>query len=322
MDQSLIQLYTHCREHEDVISNPVRFWGRLAFKGTPNEGSHDNVCVWAELCRHEEIYRKKHHTQEGEAMVFVAAKKGVDYVIQKAIEFGVGLDFRNHNGRTPIYASIKHVNSSVAGLLMHNGCDLNTQDNNKETPLLYAIRLKSLLVANRLAMITPNFECLDRYNYTALFNAISKGFEPLVETLLKRGASITSPFPGHVPAIALAACCGNKAIFSMLMSAPGADPFFVFDDGDSLLDVAVKRGNLVVMETLLEAGLDPNRINEKTGMVTFHCACKTNYPVYLQMLLRYGANLTLKDSDAKDAVDYAVESSTEKTIAFILNTLY
>ena len=97
----------------------------------------------------------------------IVAKYDRPDLVKPLIHSGVGLEQKNHSGRTPLTAAVYYGNKRVTEALAQLGADLNVRDIHGETPLLIAIKLKNI---------------------------------PMIETLLNLGADInkkSNPNEGH-----------------------------------------------------------------------------------------------------------------------------
>jgi uncharacterized protein len=319
MADPIVLLYNYCSQHEDELSNNLRYinsWFR-----NPGE-VWDNISVWDTLVKLEVKYSEKHGSRPGDAITYVIARKGAEIAMKKAVEFKAGLEFRNHHGRTPIFTAAKHNHEASVGMLVRGGCDLNVQDSEGNTPLIWAIKKKRYMMARYLATHTSNLALADNHGKTAWYYAIRGGHHDVIQILIDRGSDIdlnAEIDDGYTPlSYSVFKCCARVA---ELLIDRGADINILSSNGNSLLETAVGHLHIDMLTLLLSKGMDPNKINSVTGNITFHYACTTNYPLYLELLVNHGADLTLKDAHNFDALYYATEAKCDKTVAFIEATL-
>ena len=85
----------------------------------------------------------------------------------------------------------------------------------------------------------------------------------------------------------------------------GADPSLADGDGDSPLMLAVERDHLEVLQLLLEHGAALDAVDLGLGCTAFHRACDCNHPNCVEVLVRAGCDVGIKDKDGKTGAEMA-----------------
>lgn len=159
-------------------------------------------------------------------------------VVKLLLSFNVFLDSRNNDGfnaldltilnKEPVLTSNQNQNlDNIARMLVSKGINLETRDLNGKTSLMYACE-KSLDSIAYDIIFHDGYDdmCIDCKDngegFTALHFAVSTGYLPIVNYLIKRGAQINlkshfSNTPAHLAAVA-----GFDQVLKLLISN-GAD---------------------------------------------------------------------------------------------------
>jgi len=107
---------------------------------------------------------------------------------------------------------------------------------------------------------------------------------------------------------------GNVAIASNLDNNP-VTKVYVANETLSPLCNAVVQGDLETVKKMVEFGSD---VNEKSnGMTPLMIAARYNRVEIVELLLKNGANISLKDSNGKTALQHAERSNAKETVAIL-----
>lgn len=88
------------------------------------------------------------------------------------------------------------------------------------------------------------------------------------------------------------------------------------ENGVSLLQHAVTRGNVEEVRRLLENGADPD-LQDNEGITALIVAVKQKDIQNIRLLLFYGADVELKDDLNKNSMDYASEVNYPEMMALL-----
>lgn len=109
----------------------------------------------------------------------------------------------------------------------------------------------------------------------------------------------------------------------------GVDPNTISADGMNLLQIAVEGDQPRILALLLEYGADPNLQSGSNRTTALHQAVDYAYDGMVQndqtfpytepmecihLLLKYGADLTIRDSNGKMAIDYPMTAEIIKVL--------
>ncbi|KAJ5569266.1 hypothetical protein N7450_011752 [Penicillium hetheringtonii] len=198
----------------------------------------------------------------------------------------------DEKSRTPIFHAIRAENvTMIRRLLSDKRTDINWQDRNKQTPLLYAMGRRLSSIALLLLDFKPFLDEKDRKQRSAIWYAIAHCDEGLVQALLQRGSDVRrKDYKGRLPTD-FAIFKKNENIIRMLLYHP--DPKTgksLLEDGnarDRYLRRAVKASLQDIILLLVAHGADPNIRNDSDETLLHQAADKGDKEMALQ-LLNYG----------------------------------
>uniref|UniRef100_A0A0G4I6K2 Uncharacterized protein n=1 Tax=Chromera velia CCMP2878 TaxID=1169474 RepID=A0A0G4I6K2_9ALVE len=129
----------------------------------------------------------------------------------------------------------------------------------------------------------------------------------VVHLLISAGADPNVQQEEHGSALCCASRCGLWESVRLLLSA-GANPNSQNSDGFSSLLYAAEALHMEMVECLLYHGADPNLVEESEGQsVLFTVVKKGGLVRLVDLLIKSGADLTLRDKQGRTALDFAEE---------------
>lgn len=138
-----------------------------------------------------------------------------------------------------------------------------------------------------------------------------------VKKHLKSGADVNSRNEQgeSVLAIALRLHCDDELL--SLLIEEGADLFDTDHEGVSIFDVAITYNNLMMVQTILDIGIDVNQTSRQSGFNALMAAVCYNRKEIVKMLLEHGADKTLTDAKGLDCRDYARKTHRKKMLELL-----
>lgn len=198
--------------------------------------------------------------------------------IKSLIDSGVDINTQYKFGWTALSIAIICGSYDIAGMLLDAGADVTVKDDVGKTALFYAagtpfeepvntncqfdlydaIAHRDTTSALRLIPLVKNVDYCDDGGYTLLMHACKNNLVSVVTGLIDAGADININ-NGHGTALFQSAIRGYDKILKLLIDAGGKihEPV-KFNNGVviNLLSMAVLKGHLSCVKTLIDAGMD------------------------------------------------------------------
>ena len=243
------------------------------------------------------------------------------------------LAFQGPKLRTPLMAAIKAGDVEEARRLLSNGADVNTEGGQvalvddapdfkvPSCPLLWAVlqrnaaMVKILLEAGADPKLPRDSGFLPLHGPAALLvHAIENGDEEILRYLLEAGTDISGVLGGdfYTHGSFIKAASTNPHLLDVLVQY-GADVNRLDPSGDTDLHKALRDLRpFCVVEILLVVGADVNLPNPQTGITPLMLAIKVkSTPSVVELLLKKGANLYIRDCKGRNALHWAAKSKTD-----------
>ncbi len=167
----------------------------------------------------------------------------------------------------------------------------------------------------RIMLTRGIFPLSEEGKQAALHKALTAGDEKLVELVLEHVNKVSGQDDELNTAVHMACKHEDGAILALILGPNGLDVFPSNTQSDtpnlhvglleqrnkagrSPMEVAIKHGSIEALEMLLNAGVDPNQVNDK-GATPLQQAIRRNSPYMVKLLLDHGAEVHRHSSDAE-----------------------
>ncbi|XP_053594089.1 uncharacterized protein LOC103577382 [Microplitis demolitor] len=251
-------------------------------------------------------------------------------ITKMLIDKGIDVNEKDETHLTPLYYVAKnnythryyHYIKELTILLLKSGADIKCRDKNGNTPLQYAIlqgcleMVKLLLQQDSASDDTKTF---NNKRQTLLHSAASIKSRSIIKLLLKRKYFENVDFQdidGKTPLHLAVQNLRLKTVKLLLKHNANAN---VVDKKmwTPLLCAIHIPYQLAMVETLLEHKADANCIN-KDGLTPLFIAASHTCDEYIQMLLKYGADLNLKIGDSGKTALHCLAECENKCVDKII----
>jgi uncharacterized protein len=240
---------------------------------------------------------------------------------------------------------------NLATALLDQGASVDARDRLGARPLSHAARSGHLEMLDLLLARGAPIDARDLNGATALYYAAERGHSPIVQRLIERGADVKLTGKSGVSPIAAAAYAGRDSIVAMLL-AHGADGRAPDDTGKPPVIYAAASGRLDIVKQLLGGGdLNARYANDLTllmwasgpdekvpdaqaievvsylldggahiddrddrGRTALMIAAEGGHSEIADLLLKRGADPSLKDKAGKRAADLTVLTSLRERL--------
>ena len=218
--------------------------------------------------------------------------------VQNLVESGANINYQG-NGKVEktsvLMQAIITCNHQLVQYLVSNGADVNLADNNGTTPLLAATTSFEGVIPKLLAH-GANVNAQDKRGLSPLMQAAKNNNLRLVSYLLLKGAKPNLTDQHKQSALFYS---GSNYRITQTLLEQGADPKLV---SLSKMTPLFTAQDPKAAELLLRYGSDVNHrdFNRRTPLMVM-----ANHPNLVKVLLQYGANPTLCDSEKDTALHFA-----------------
>lgn len=217
-------------------------------------------------------------------------------IVSTLVDYGGDCELQTLNNlETPMHMCARSGNEGVL-LAMVNKIGpgsvqivQNKKSNNGWSPLLEACARGHVGVSRILLQHHARIDVFDDCGRTALHLAAANGHMELTKLLLKYKAFVNSKAKNGEAPLHLAAQYGHPRVVTMLVQEHGASLEAITLDNQTALHFAAKYGQLVVAQTLLALGANPNAKDDK-GQTPLHLAAENDFPDVVKLFLKMKQN--------------------------------
>lgn len=232
---------------------------------------------------------------------------------------GLEPNITDKEGRNPLHAIAgKSTDIAIFKYFIEKGVSVNQKDTNGNTPFLNAAKNNDLTIVEFLMEHVTDINTTDKNGRSALALAVNGNTPEVVDFLIQKGADInTLDTKGNSLAYYLLNNFNEKSPEKFesklkLLQAKGLDLGTSQHNGNSLLHLAAKEGNMALLQRLEEFHLDINQKN-KEGNTALHLAAMTTHnDAMLKYLIAKGADRTVKTDFDETVYDLASENELLK----------
>ncbi|OQV20271.1 Transient receptor potential cation channel subfamily A member 1 [Hypsibius exemplaris] len=230
---------------------------------------------------------------------------------------------------TPLHAAVYGGNVEAVEILLENGPSIKAQTKDLTTPLHLACSLgvvdivRILCEKERQDVVEEVLAMKDDQGMTPLHRAVMFEHWKLIMILINKGANLDdTDAEGRTPLVLAASRSAKDAVSDLLML--GADTTVRDHEGRNFLHyVVLSGGDQEAFHTDLgDDAVFVRLINEKDkyGCTPLHYAAQNGFGNTSEALLRLGASLTAKNTEARSPLHYAAEYGRYNTVKKLLET--
>ncbi|KAJ4268430.1 hypothetical protein NW762_002493 [Fusarium torreyae] len=194
-----------------------------------------------------------------------------------------------------LFGAFENHRSEVVRWLIHKGADTETKDENGRTLLSLAAEHGDGDTILLLLSKAADIETKDSSSHTPLFWAAKKKNEATAQLLLDKGADVKPDETGQI-LLSLFAASGRTDTMRLLIDK-GVDVKTGDKFGQMPLLIAAQRGDVAMVQPLLEEGADIRMIGDKEGCTALTRAVHAGDKAMVQLLLENGADIEAKTDE-------------------------
>ncbi len=221
----------------------------------------------------------------------------------------LSINTQNEKGETPLLKAAIEGRNDIAEILLAHKANPNIKDKEHgQTPLHWAAINGNIDLVKSLLAAKANPDIKDKESGWAPINwAIEWKNTSMVRALLHAGADPnTQDKNGHAPLHR--AVLGDRIdMVNALLAAPFVNIHITDKRHRTALYAATDKGNVEIVKTLIQAGVDRNIKNKETGLTPLHLAVRDGNVEIVKMLLADKANPNTKSITGSLPLNDAVE---------------
>ena len=258
-------------------------------------------------CSEEE---KKNRTLVNEA------RNGHDICLKKLLTTRVDVNYQCNSGNTALWHAMHRRKEYCADILIEAGADVNKR---YDDGMLLAWSSRLGFHRNIAKLLKAGADVNAPDVNPPIMEAAEGGHEFCLKLLIDAGATVncTNKYFGRETAMMTAAEKANTGCMKILKNA-GADVSWEDSTGKSALEFAVESGSLQSIELLINWGADANHVDTYGNPALMKALTKIGNPDCVQLLIKHGANVKIRESNGKSALVYAAVNSCEQSMRILI----
>ncbi|CAI4230593.1 unnamed protein product [Auanema sp. JU1783] len=256
------------------------------------------------------------HKDNDGAVALHYAVQQEDTALCRALATSCTISEIDRLGQHPLICAVQHNNEKVLNELLQLGAPVNKHTVDGQTALRVACLNGNVRIVQALSSWVTDWEQKDLDGTPLSHSLLINGQTSMAELLFSLGAQ-HSATDAHQRACAHVACSINDLAAVRMLRRLGAS-FEVEDSGGRTpLMTAVWAGHSAVVAYLLDSlTVNPNCIDEQ-GASPLSIAAQLGYRDMVILLLRFGAEPSLRDHMGRTALDVAKISGHEHIISIL-----
>lgn len=214
--------------------------------------------------------------------------------VTRLIELGADVNHHDSNGYGPLHTAARNRNSPLVELLVKNGADVNGPDADGFTPIFYAAARNHVPTIDMLVKLGAKTDIKDKNGITPLVQSLADGRFHAAKALIDRGSDVNlaSGDEGITPLMAIATQITAQTRQTHVIQGPAPN---------------------VLATTLMKEGAKVNAVT-KHGVTALMIAAGHDNAPMIGLLLRGGADPSLKNDEGKTALDVAKKALHDDAI--------
>lgn len=234
------------------------------------------------------------------ATIHQAVKENNLVLVESLLLKGCNVDIVDDNHNTPLIYGIWQKNLLMVGLLLNSGADVNYRNHpHLMSPLMYASALHLPHICRLLIKYGAEVNLTNDDDTSPLMIACYRGYGDIVQILFNAGASINHQDLDGDNSLHLAIKANHAHIVSFLADR-GADLYV----GEGALNTAIDYNNTSLVKTLLNQDINVNQGNRDDFTPLINACGQGNIEI-VKMLLEKGADVNLQDIEGETALHLA-----------------
>ena len=254
----------------------------VLFSGLLAAQENDNGMAYVEIDTSD--YFPSFYSRYVDYNLMIAASRGMTTEIDRLIEKGANVNFRNRDGFTPLIIATDYNRFESVMTLLQYEPSLDNFTIYSETALLLAVKMNSIHIAEALIRAGAQIDLADSKGATPLHYASMYGYAEMTDMLLYYDAQVNLKTKDGSSALHAAIYAGYVDVTEILIKN-GANMEIRDSDGNTPFLIAASFGDTLIINMLYEFGVD----------------------IYANNNVNYNALTLAIAFDHKDAVKYLLQ---------------
>jgi ankyrin repeat protein/tetratricopeptide (TPR) repeat protein len=258
--------------------------------------------------------------QNGNTALHCAVHSGKSTLVARILALQtVELEAKTSIGETALLLALWKGHEEVVSSLLTAGSDVTAVGQNGETALHGAVRSgKSTVVERILALQTVELEAKTSIGDTALLQALWKGYDEAVSSLLTAGSDVTAVSQDGDTALHRAVHSGKSTVVERILALQTVELEAKTSIGDTALLLALWKGYDEVVSSLLTAGSDVTAVSQD-GDTALHRAVHSGKSTVVERILALQTvELEAKTSSGDTALLLALWKGYDEVVSSLL----
>ncbi|CAG9467309.1 unnamed protein product [Pedinophyceae sp. YPF-701] len=253
-------------------------------------------------------------------LVYKACKTGnIERLEKAAAELPESQEIRtlkDDTQRTPLHVAAESQSVDfVSHLVEHRACEVDSPDEDGDTPLIVAAANGNAAVVDYLLSRGASPRAAGLLGGMPIHRAASSNHAGIITTLIKAGSDVDAPSKTGAP-LTWAAGSGSVDAIKALLDA-GADANYRAEGGIGALLMAAAQGTAAAVSALLAAGCDPNA-EQPRGFSCLHAAADRGEVAMVRALLDAGADVGARDEQGNTPPEVAAINKHRNVVEVLL----
>ena len=280
--------------------------GYTALYAAAEKGHLDVVTLLIGKGANPNVHMGQQSCCPGWTPLMIATAENHPTAVQALLEAGSDVNAQNRLGRTALMYAANYGLIQIIQSLVKAGADVNMRPTSEPrlTPLLAAASKGHADAVKGLLELGANMNDTDIHGQTALMLASAKGHIGAVRELIARGIDVDITGQDGINAIGIAVVEGQAEVVDILLEARVKlnvkDTLY----GNTPLALAISEGRTQIATKLLNAGADPN-LRATLEMTPLMIAAMRGNLVLVELLLEKKVDVNAKNMGGYTAIEIA-----------------
>lgn len=255
---------------------------------------------------------------EGFTPLMIAIRKGLTDAIEGLCTPRQS-NSEDSTGRTPLLYAVMTGNETIARCLLKNGASADYQGYQGRTPLSFASQYGYGRLVEMLLTANVDINGQDPNGRTALWYAAAYGRSEVMKVLLDKGADVRIPSKSGDSPLSKAVDGGNTETTSLLLRHGSSVNLSDTELSSSLYSLATDNGDGTMVTLLIEEGLGYSDVELPSGRTLLEWAVRTGQLEVVKTLAHHGIDLdTPCNNQGLTALDLAFDRGHKNIVNFLM----